>query len=79
MKKRYIVLIIIIILLIVALASVFIFQKTIEEGKKYEIEEIKDYEYFIVRENEKYYVSMWGRNVYKFISYKNGKGSKGFR
>ena len=20
---------------------------------------------------------MWGRNVYKFISYKNGKGSKG--
>ena len=64
MKKRYIVLIIIVILILIALASVFIFQKTVEEGKKYEIEEIKDYGYFVVRENEKYgVIDKTGKNV----------------
>ena len=64
MKKRYIVLIVIVILILIALASAFIFQKTVEEGKKYEIEEIKDYGYFVVRENEKYgVIDKTGKNV----------------
>lgn len=54
MKKRYIIIIAIIILILIAIASVVIFNVVEEKSKDYEIEEIKQYNYFILKQNDLY-------------------------
>lgn len=54
MKKKHIVGIIIISIIIIAAVGVFIAKKVIEDGKKYEIEKIDNYEYFTLKVDNKY-------------------------
>ena len=54
MKKRYIILIIIFILILVAVASTIIYNIVIEKGKEYEIEQIDEYNYFVLKQNDLY-------------------------
>ena len=54
MKKRYKIMITIAILIIVAIAGIGIYQLVVEKGKKYEVEEIKQYNYFVLKQNSKY-------------------------
>lgn len=54
MKKRYIIAIIVAILILIIIASAVIYNIIIENGKKYEIEEIKQYNYFILKQNDLY-------------------------
>ena len=53
MKKKNII-ILIIILIIIAIVGYFIVQKVEEKSKRYEIEAISEYKYFVVKENEQY-------------------------
>lgn len=54
MKKKHIVGIIIIAIIIIATVGFFITKKLIEDGKKYEIEKIDNYEYFTLKVDNKY-------------------------
>lgn len=54
MKKKHIVGIIIISIIIIAAVGVFIAKKVIEDGKKYEIEKVDNYEYFTLKVDNKY-------------------------
>ncbi len=54
MKKRYIVIIIIAILLAVALISGLVYYIIKENGKKYEIEKINQYNYFVLKKDSNY-------------------------
>ena len=54
MKKKHIVGIIIISIIIIATVGVFIAKKVIEDGKKYEIEKVDNYEYFTLKVDNKY-------------------------
>lgn len=54
MKKKNIIILIVIIILILIGASYFLFNKIKEEKKKYEIENITEYNYFVLKENDKY-------------------------
>lgn len=54
MKKRYIIILTIAILIIIAIASVIIYNIIVENGKSYEIEQIKEYNYFILKQNDVY-------------------------
>jgi len=54
MKKSYIIGIVILILVAIILASIFIYNMVIEEGKKYEVAEIKQYNYLVLKENNKF-------------------------
>lgn len=54
MKKKYIIGIVIIALILIGIISFFIYNKIIEEGKKYEIEQVTNYNYFVLKENDKY-------------------------
>lgn len=54
MKKRYIIILTIAILIIIAIASVIIYNIVVENGKSYEIERIKEYNYFILKQNDVY-------------------------
>ncbi len=53
MKKKNVI-ILVIIILIIALAGYFITKKIEHENKKYEIETITEYKYFVVKEENKY-------------------------
>lgn len=52
MKKRNIIITLIVIALILSFA-VFIAEKIQQKKKEYEIAQIKEYKYFVVKENEK--------------------------
>lgn len=54
MKKKHIVGIIIIAIIIIATVGFFIAKKVIEDGKKYEVEKIDNYEYFTLKVDNKY-------------------------
>lgn len=54
MKKTYIIMIAIAILVLVVIASIVIYNVVLEQGKNYEIEEIKQYHYFILKQNDLY-------------------------
>lgn len=54
MKKRDIIIIIIAILILVTIVSVLIYNNRIEKNKNYEIEEVKQYQYFILKQNDLY-------------------------
>lgn len=53
MKKRYVI-IIIAILILISIASVTIYNIVVENGKSYEIEEVKQYNYFILKQDDLY-------------------------
>jgi competence protein ComGC len=53
MKKRNVI-IVIVVLILIAIASVTIYKKAIENGKKYEIETVSQYNYFILKQNDLY-------------------------
>lgn len=55
MKKKYVLAIIIFVLVIVTIIISFgIYKKVMEQGKDYEIEEIKEYQYFILKQEDLY-------------------------
>ena len=54
MKKKNIVILTLIIIIILAIIGYFIGQKIQKERRKYEIETISEYKYFVVKENNKY-------------------------
>ena len=54
MKKKIIIILIAIVAVIVAISAYFIIKNIQEDNKKYEIETIAEYKYFVVKENEKY-------------------------
>lgn len=51
MKKRYIVGIILSVLILIAIVSYFIVNLIIENGKKYEIAKVNEYNYFVLKQN----------------------------
>ena len=54
MKKKNIIIITILLIIIIAIVGYFVAQKIQEENRKYEIETISEYKYFVVKENDKY-------------------------
>lgn len=54
MKKKNIIILVTILIIIIAISGYFILQKIQQENKKYEIETISEYKYFVVREYDKY-------------------------
>ena len=54
MKKKNIIIITILLIIIIAIAGYFIAQKIQKESRKYEIETISEYKYFVVKENNQY-------------------------
>ena len=54
MKKKNIIIITILLIIIIAIAGYFILQKIQKESRKYEIETISEYKYFVVKENNQY-------------------------
>ena len=54
MKKKSIIIIATILIAIILILGFFITKKIKEENRKYEIETISEYKYFVVRENDKY-------------------------
>ena len=54
MKKKNIIIITILLIIIIAIAGYFMAQKIQKESKKYEIETISEYKYFVVKENNQY-------------------------
>lgn len=54
MKKKSIITIIILIIIIAIIAGIFIYRNVLEKEKQYNIEEISEYNYFVLRENEKF-------------------------
>ena len=54
MKKKNIIIISILSIIIIAGAAYFTTQKIQKENRKYEIETISEYKYFVLKENEKY-------------------------
>lgn len=54
MKKRYIMIITIIILILIAIASVVTYNIVTENGKNYEIGQVKQYNYFTLKQNDLY-------------------------
>ena len=54
MKKRYIVAIIIVLLIILSIGGFFVYNIMIENGRKYEIAQIKQYNYFVLKQQSGY-------------------------
>lgn len=54
MKKRYVIIIIIAILMLIAIAGIGIYNIVIKNGKNYEIEEVRQYNYFVLRQENQY-------------------------
>lgn len=54
MKKKNIIIITVLLIVIIAIAGYFIAQKIQNENRKYEIETISEYKYFVVKENNQY-------------------------
>ena len=54
MKKKNIIILTIILIVIIAISGYFIAQKIQNENRKYEIETISEYKYFVVKENNQY-------------------------
>lgn len=55
MKKKYIITMIILVLILATIIVTYgVYKKTMEQAKDYEIEEIKEYDYFIIKQNDLY-------------------------
>lgn len=54
MKKKNIIILTILLIIIIAIAGYFVAQKIQKENRKYEIETISEYKYFVVKENNQY-------------------------
>lgn len=54
MKKKNIIILGIVLIIIIAIAVYFVAQKIQQENRKYEIETISEYKYFVVKENNQY-------------------------
>lgn len=54
MKKRYIIIITIVILILVILGTAIIYKNIVEKSKNYEIEQVKQYNYFVLKQNDLY-------------------------
>ena len=53
MKKKYIIAIILLVV-IVAVATYFIYTNIVKEGRKYEIEQIENFNYLVLKQGESY-------------------------
>lgn len=51
MKKRYIIGIVVVALILIVISSFAIYKFVSENGRKYEILEVKQYNYFILKQN----------------------------
>ena len=54
MKKKSIIILIVILIIAILVSTYFIIKKTQEANRKYEIETVSEYKYFVVKEDEKY-------------------------
>ena len=54
MKKKYIIAIILLVMVIVAVATYFIYTNIVKEGRKYEIEQIENFNYLVLKQGESY-------------------------
>ena len=54
MKKKNIAIIILILIIIGILAGIVIVKRVNKENREYKIEEISEYNYFVIKENNKY-------------------------
>ena len=73
MKKRYIVIIILIAIVILSIIGYFVTQNIIKEGRKYEIAEIKEYNYFVLKQGDNYGVIDNKGNIVINAKYENVK------
>lgn len=73
MKKRNIIGIIIAIIIVLAVASYFIYNIVVENGKKYEISEVKQYNYLVLKQGEKSGVMDKKGNVIISVQYDDVK------
>lgn len=63
MKKKNII-IILIAIIILAIIAIVIYNKAVEDGRKYEIEKISEYKYFVLKQGEKYgVIDTKGNNI----------------
>lgn len=73
MKKRNIIIIITILVVIISISTYFIMKKIREENRKYEIETVSEYKYFVVREKDKYgVINVQGEKIIE-ANYENVK------
>ena len=54
MKKRYQIIIALAIIIFIVMASVVLYNRIVENGKDYHIEEVKQYNYFVLKQNDFY-------------------------
>lgn len=54
MKKKYVWIIVIIILILVGIASIGIYNRMVDQSKNYEIEQVKQYNYFVLKQENVY-------------------------
>lgn len=54
MKKKYVILIVVAILIAIAIGTFIIYHINQESGKSYEIEQVKQYNYFLLKQGEQY-------------------------
>lgn len=54
MKKKYVVGIILLVLIIIIAVSFVIYNSVIGNGRKYEIEQVKEFNYFALKQNNQY-------------------------
>ena len=54
MKKKNVITIIVLIVIIAIVVGIFIYRNMIEKKQEYTVEEINEYNYFVLRENDKY-------------------------
>ena len=54
MKKKNIITIVIIILIIILIAGIIIYKNALEKEKQYNVAEINEYKYFVLKENDRY-------------------------
>ena len=73
MKKKNIIIITILLIIIIAIAGYFILQRIQKESRKYEIETISEYKYFVVKENNQYGVIDAQGNKIIETRYENAK------
>ena len=55
MKKKYgIIIAIAVIIILLAIVAVVVYNKKVEDNQDYEIEQVKEYNYFVLKQDEKY-------------------------
>ena len=73
MKKNKIIVIAILAIIVIAISSIFIYNMIIKNGREYEIEKVNNYNYFVLKHEEKYGVIDRNGNVIIQAKYEDVK------